>query len=79
METQTATFLTTNEVAERFRIKPQTVRRWRMRGCGPRWVRIGNPIKGRVLYRLSDVENWERQQTFSSTAEEFVETEKKAA
>ncbi len=38
--------LTTEEVAQRFRTSPSTVRYWRSLGVGPQGVRVGR----RVLY-----------------------------
>jgi excisionase family DNA binding protein len=34
--------MTTEEVAEHFRVNPSTVRRWRLDGVGPRFVKIGS-------------------------------------
>ena len=34
--------MTTDEVAEHFRVNPSTVRRWRLDGVGPRFVKIGS-------------------------------------
>ena len=53
-------------------IQPQTARLWRMRGVGPRFVRIGNPPFGRVFYRTIDVRNWLAERSASSTTEETV-------
>lgn len=50
-------FLTTAEVAERYRTSPSTVRYWRHAGIGPRGVKIG----ARVLYRESELIRWERE------------------
>ena len=47
-------FLDTNEIAEAFATKPDTIRLWRREGRGPRWVRI----EGRVLYSVADVQEW---------------------
>lgn len=46
------TFLTTLELAERWRVSPRTIEDWRRRQRPPHPVRIGR----RVLYRLTDVE-----------------------
>ena len=46
--------LSTIEVAALLSIKPQTLRKWRMYGGGPRYVRLG----GRVGYHASDIEAW---------------------
>lgn len=50
-------YLTTQEVADRFRTTTRTVEHWRQRRTGPRGVRIGR----RVLYKLAEVEAWEQQ------------------
>lgn len=34
--------LTTEEVAEHFRVNPSTVRRWRLDGVGPRYIKVGS-------------------------------------
>ena len=44
-------FLTTRELAERWKCALRTLQRWRTSGTGPRYHRI----QGRVLYALSDV------------------------
>lgn len=41
--------LTTEEVAQRLRVNPSTVRRWRLDSVGPRFIRIG------TLYRYPRV------------------------
>ena len=48
----TPTFLTTLELADRWRVSPRTIEDWRRRQRPPHAVRIGR----RVLYRLTDVE-----------------------
>ena len=50
------THLTTEELAVRLRTSPQTCRYWRHIGKGPRGFKAGR----RVLYRLEDVEEYER-------------------
>jgi transposase-like protein len=50
-------YLTTDEVAERFRLNPDTLRVWRSQGRGPRWIKPGK----NVLYSEAEIERWERQ------------------
>jgi len=50
-----AAYLTTRELAERFRAPEATVRWWRHRGYGPPAIKVGR----RRLYPLADVEAWE--------------------
>lgn len=47
-------FLSSNELAALVRRSPDTLRKWRSDGTGPRWCWIG----GRIGYRQSDVEYW---------------------
>ena len=43
------------DLANRWRLSPRTLERWRWEGIGPHYLKIG----GRVIYRLSDVEEYE--------------------
>jgi hypothetical protein len=49
--------LTQAELARRWRKSVRTIERWRLRGVGPAHLNIGG-----VLYRLSDIEEYERDQ-----------------
>ena len=53
------------ELADRWNISPRTLERWRWVGEGPQFIKIGC----RVVYRLEDVEAYERNQLRASTAE----------
>jgi DNA-binding transcriptional MerR regulator len=53
-----AQLLTTEEVAERFRTSPVTVRYWRQMGAGPRGVRVGR----RILYDEQECDRWYQAQ-----------------
>ena len=46
--------LTTADVATRFGVKEQTVRRWRHKGTGPAFHKIG----GRVIYVKADIDRY---------------------
>ena len=59
------TFLTQKEAAEMLRLSPRTLERYRVAGCGPRFVKAGR----RVLYRLSEIDVWATDNTFASTSE----------
>ncbi|GEK03500.1 AlpA family transcriptional regulator [Streptomyces sp. 1-11] len=49
-------YLTTAEVAERFRAPESTVRYWRHIGYGPKSIKVGR----RALYDETEVQRWER-------------------
>lgn len=50
--------LSQTELANRWRMSPRTLERWRFTGEGPRFMKIG----GRVVYRLEDIEAFEALQ-----------------
>ncbi|MCX4532696.1 helix-turn-helix domain-containing protein [Streptomyces sp. NBC_00841] len=51
-----AQYLTTAEVAERYRTAESTVRYWRQIGKGPRGIKIGK----RVLYPVAELLSYEQ-------------------
>jgi hypothetical protein len=53
------------DLAARWNISHRTLERWRWTGEGPRFVKLG----GRVVYRLEDVEEYEREQIRASTTD----------
>lgn len=55
--TEAPRYLTSDEVAERYRTSPATVRYWRYTGTGPRGVKVGR----QVLYREDELARWESQ------------------
>ena len=58
--------LTQQELAACWRISVRTLERWRWLGEGPQFIKVG----GRVVYRLEDVEAYERNQLRASTADD---------
>lgn len=58
-------FLNPEELVKRFNnaVSVQTLANWRNLKKGPAYLKIG----GRVMYKLEDVENWEKQQTIKPT------------
>ena len=65
----TRLFLRTHELAARWNIRPQTIRVWRLRGTGPRYVRLTPTL---VAYPLAEVLRFESERTFDSTSAESV-------
>jgi len=52
------THLRQKDLAARWHVSPRTLERWRWLGTGPTFLKVG----GRVIYRLEDVEAYERAQ-----------------
>ena len=61
--------LTTHQLAAQLGITPQTLRRWRMDGRGPRYARLGGP-RSMAVYREADVDDWLESRLRSSTSDE---------
>ncbi|MGI9282434.1 MAG: helix-turn-helix transcriptional regulator [Endozoicomonas sp.] len=57
--------LSQKELADRWRISPYTLEKWRMRGLGPRYIKLGN----RVVYRVTDIEAHEQSHTHIGTSQ----------
>jgi hypothetical protein len=66
---RTDEYVTEQGLYERYLIPPRTAQRWRSNGDGPRWIRLG---RRRVLYRISDVEEWLRARTYRHRADELT-------
>ena len=56
---------TTEESAHYLRCHPVTLRKWRVEGTGPFFIKMGR----RVLYRQRDLDAWLMAQRTSSTSE----------
>ena len=59
----TEQFLNQVRLADRWKISPRTLVRWRWKGEGPAFVKIG----GRVVYRIADIEDYEACRRCAST------------
>ena len=46
------------ELSRRWRLSPRTLERWRYRGTGPQYLKVG----ARILYRVADIEAFEAEQ-----------------
>ena len=53
------------ELAGRWRISHRTLERWRWTGEGPKFLKVG----GRVVYRISDIEEYEQAIVRTSTSD----------
>ncbi len=55
--------LTPDDLAKRWHLSTHTLNQWRWTGKGPIFVKIG----GRVLYRVEDIESFEKNKRFHNT------------
>ena len=62
--------LDTNEAAKWLGVARGTLAKWRVSGNGPAFSKIGN----KVIYRLIDLQTYQKERTFSSTSSyEFIQ------
>ena len=57
--------LNQRQLADRWDVSEATLERWRTEGIGPVFLKL----KGRVLYRVEDVESYEADSLRKSTSE----------
>lgn len=55
-------FLTPEQLATRWGLKTGTLSNWRRERRGPAFVRLGTGPRARVVYRMADVLNFEKEQ-----------------
>ena len=60
----TLTHLHQVDLARRWKLSPRTLERWRWLGQGPQYLKIG----GRIVYRVTEIEQYEADQIRTSTS-----------
>lgn len=53
------------EMSRMLEIKPKTAETWRVRGFGPKYIKVGALVR----YRKSDIRAWMENRTVRSTSE----------
>lgn len=56
--------LTPSELCARWKLANNTLRKWRVAGYGPAYIKLGDYRNAEVRYRLEDVEKFERDNLF---------------
>jgi hypothetical protein len=52
-------YLTTEELAQRWKCSTNTLSNWRVKRIGPPWKKLGAGRNNKVLYKMEDVLNYE--------------------
>lgn len=60
--------LSTDQAAAFLGLKPNTLEIWRVRGQGPRFLKLGTKVRSRVRYRRSELEAWLGSELASTSA-----------
>ncbi len=50
-------YITAHQLGRRWQLAPKTLEKWRCKGVGPKYVKVGS----RILYRMADIQDFERQ------------------
>lgn len=53
--------MTTVEVAKMLKLSPRSLEKMRLDNRGPRYLRLGDSGKAKVIYKLTDVLEWLEQ------------------
>ena len=69
MTNQRDELLTKSQTARLYHIAEKTLETWRLKGIGPKFVRLGGQKRGRIFYRESDVLEYLEQCTRTSTSD----------
>lgn len=64
-------YLTSKEVADRWRLSDQTLANWRHAGKGPPFIRVGS----RVLYPYEGIQAWEKLATGWLPSEDNIQSQ----
>lgn len=59
-----------SELCERWKIKDSTLRKWRVAGTGPNYVKLGDGRNAEVRYMIEDIEEFERANRFITGKED---------
>jgi predicted DNA-binding transcriptional regulator AlpA len=59
--------VSSRDAAELLGVSESTLRKWRMRGYGPRFIKMGS----RVVYETGELENWLEKQTRTTTMSSY--------
>jgi predicted DNA-binding transcriptional regulator AlpA len=57
-------YLSPEQVAERFQLSPHTLKEWRYKGVGPKYVRLGKHVR----YPAAALEAWEAERARAQEA-----------
>lgn len=60
--------LTAEELGERWHVSPETLRYWRYNAKSPPYIKLN----GRILYRLDDIDQFERKHLRRHTADNVL-------
>lgn len=66
--TQQVKVLNHHEAAALIGVTPATLRFWRCKGRGPRFIKLGASKRAGVVYDPADIEAWKEERKFASTS-----------
>ena len=67
------TLLNNEAAASALGVTPATLRFWRRKGKGPRFIKLGQSKQAGVCYDPADIEAWKAARKFASTSAATVQ------
>ena len=65
--------ISSNDAAAMLGVTPATLRYWRCKGKGPRFIKLGQSKQAGVCYDPADIEAWMAARKFASTSAATVQ------
>lgn len=65
--------ISSNDAAALIGVTPATLRFWRCKGKGPRFIKLGQSKQAGVCYDPADIEAWKTARKFASTSAATVQ------
>lgn len=66
--TASVKIISSNDAAACIGVTPATLRFWRCKGKGPRFIKLGESKQAGVCYDPADIEAWKAARKFASTS-----------
>ena len=67
LDKHTDPLLREREVADLLGVSDYLLQKWRWKGIGPRWIRVGGPTGRAVRYRRRDIDEYLRENTVETS------------
>lgn len=71
--TAPVTIISSHDAAALIGVTPATLRFWRCKGKGPRFIKLGQSKQAGVCYDPADIEAWKAARKFASTSAATVQ------
>lgn len=71
---QSPSFMSTPDAAKYLCVSSKVMEKWRVTGDGPPFMRLGGKIRGRIVYKIADLDSWANDRRRTSTSDPGLAT-----